>query len=138
MQKMNRGKCQLCLRRLRLNKLGEIVSHYVGGEPCPGTGFAPLEMDDARLAEMIELERQRERSLSRKIAAQFAMRANRIEPELIAQQAKSMRRLQRLEARKKRLDQWPQRFARQMELHGYGDPPPAYIMARGRKGREEG
>lgn len=127
---MPQGKCQLCLRRLRLKSSGEIVSHHKRGDHCPGSGFAPIEIDDQRLAEMAANERQRASALALKIRKQIESRANRIEPELIREQGAAAVSAHRLAARLARLNSWPERFARQMETQGYGEPPPAYIARR--------
>lgn len=127
---MQQGKCQLCLRRLRLNLSGEVVSHHKRGDHCLGSGFAPIEMDDQRLAEIAKIERQRASAIALKIRKQIDMRANRIEPELIREQCEASSEAHRLEVRLARLNNWPERFARQMETQGYGEPPPAYITER--------
>ena len=111
---MQTGKCQICGRRLRLKKSAEVAMHYRHGTACPGSGFAPIEIDDSRLAEVARNERERALNIAKEI---------RIQIEASTQANK-------LEAKLRRLNKWPERFARQMENHGYGDPPPPYIAAR--------
>lgn len=127
---MQAGKCQICLRRLRLKISGEVAKHHVAGDPCPGAGFAPIELDDERLAQMAEIEQRRADALAFDIRNQIERRANRIEPELMRRFAEASCRARKLSARLCRLASWPERFKRQMETYGYGEPPPAYIAAR--------
>ena len=127
---MPQGKCQICLRRLRLSRSGEIVSHHYRGDHCPGSAFAPIEIDDSRLAEIAAYERNRAGLLAREIQQQINRRANRIEPDLIRRQSEVSSRADKLEARLARLQSWPARFERQMQKVGYGDPPPRYIVER--------
>lgn len=127
---MQTGKCQICGRRLRLKKSAEVAMHYRHGTACPGSGFAPIEIDDSRLAEVARNERERALNIAKEIRIQIEARVNRIEPELIKRQIEASTQANKLEAKLRRLNKWPERFARQMENHGYGDPPPPDIAAR--------
>ena len=49
---MSRFTCQICNRRKSLRADGTIPRHYVQGEPCPGEGAPPLQVDDGRLREL--------------------------------------------------------------------------------------
>jgi len=46
---MSGYRCQICGRRKSLRKNGMLAHHYVGGAPCPGVGFLPIEQDDGHL-----------------------------------------------------------------------------------------
>jgi hypothetical protein len=74
--------------------------HHYRNAPCEGAGFPPIEQDDARLAELVEAS-----------------------VETAAEHKRLKRRLQRHRS-------WPERFRREMERDGYGQPPPEYLWSR--------
>jgi hypothetical protein len=131
---MQQGKCQICLRRVRVKVTGGMGHHHQNGEACLGSGFPPIEQDDGRLEEVAALEREKARGLASHIRRLIEARANRIERALMKSRNEAETRDDKLERRLRRLQKWPDRFARQMATHGYGDPPPQYIAERHARG----
>lgn len=122
--------CQICGRRRGTNKAGMILHHHVRSRVCPGTGFPPIEQDDARLSQLLEEARAIDRACTEELRALFDRRANYIDPALIDRCGAAVSLSLRLERRLARHLEWPRRFARQMERQGWGSPPPAYLIAR--------
>lgn len=123
-------RCQICGRRQGLRTNGTIRFHHVRGLVCAGAGFPPIEQEDARL------EACRDEIRRRFGVAQFGLkvlrdaRANFIPPELLAERDRLEHELERLDRRLRRHRNWPARFRRQMERHGWGQPPPRYLLER--------
>lgn len=124
-------RCQICGRRLRLNKDGAIAMHHVRSAPCPGAGHPPIEQSDARLVSLIPETDDQARAAYAEIAALTERRVNWIDPALYRIGADASRLRDRLSRRLARHRAWPERFRRQMERQGWGDPPPAYLIERG-------
>ncbi len=129
---MATGRCQICARRVRLNVRGEIAGHYHRGERCAGANYAPIEREDSQLLECARLQRAIASRLAAEIADLMDRRVNRIEPELLERYGRACATASRLERRLARHRAWPERFRRDMERHGYGYPPPAYLVERER------
>ena len=122
--------CQICGRRRNTGKGGLILHHHVRGTPCPGAGFPPIEQDDARLVEVLRWADATDAACSRELAALYDRRANYIDPALLERAGRAITMKLRLQRRLDRHRAWPQRFARQMERQGWGNPPPAYLVDR--------
>ena len=127
---MTRPRCQICGRRRGLNKAGTLLAHYVGGEPCLGAGFPPIEEDDARLAAVIEGLRDKAARRRAFVRDLLARRVNYIDPAIEDAARKAEDRADQLDRRLRRHRSWPARFAREMERQGWGSPPPAYLLSR--------
>jgi hypothetical protein len=146
-------RCQICGRRKHLRKSGVIAHHCVGGPVCPGTGYPPIEHDDARLidyAAQVDTAYQRAREAVRRLEDAST---NWIDPALIVTRGLLAGLALRIGRRLRRHREWPERYersmARQMERYGYAwaDPPPSYLVERqraaemaqaGQDGAEEG
>lgn len=135
---MSAGRCQICGRRKYLRKSGVVAHHCVGGPVCPGTGYPPIEKDDARLIDLAgqaDVAYQRVREAVNRLED---ARANWIDPRLITRRGLLAGMTLRLGRRLKRHREWPARYrrsmARQMERFGYAwsDPPPDYLLERER------
>ena len=133
---MSGYRCQICGRRKSLRKNGMVTCHYVGGAPCPGSGFPPIEHDDGCLfqrAAKAESDFQRAYDAVRRLED---ARANWIDPALFIRRAALASHAVKLERRLKRHLDWPARYrrsiARQMERQGYAwaEPPPLYLVER--------
>jgi hypothetical protein len=122
-------RCQICGRRVGTLANGNIRSHHFNSDLCEGVGHPPIEECDIRLEQIAARASEREGALISELAELFERRANWIEPRIYADLLKATTVARRLERRLRRHRSWPQRFARQMEQQGWGDPPPAY-MAR--------
>lgn len=139
---MSGYRCQICGRRKSLRKNGMVTCHYVGGAPCPGSGFPPIEHDDGCLlqrAAKAESDVQRAYDAVRRLED---ARASWIDPALLIRRAALASHAVKLERRLKRHLDWPARYrrsiARQMERQGYAwaEPPPLYLVER--EGRQFG
>lgn len=124
-------RCQICGHRKPLNRVGMIRHHHVNSAPCRGAGHLPIEQSDAALAEALADHEAIYTNASASIAALTAARANYIDPMLYTQMRSSLTEKLRLRRRLDRHRKWPERFARQMEMQGWGDPPPEYLVANG-------
>lgn len=123
-------RCQICGRRVRL-KAGEVIAHHhVRGRACPGIGHPPIERDDAALTQRAADQAELADELGRELADLYARRANFIPPDLSARYGEALTEARRLHRRLRRHRLWPERFRRQMETQGWGDPPPAYLRDR--------
>jgi hypothetical protein len=120
-------RCQICGRRLGVLSTGLIRSHHFHGQLCLGSGHAPIEECDFRLEQCATDAGEREEVLRRELAELFERRANYIEPRLYSDLRSATIEANRLGRRLQRHRSWPQRFQRQMETQGWGDPPPAYM-----------
>jgi len=123
-------RCQVCGRRIGLTQAGAIRHHHVRAVTCPGVGFPPIEQDDARLEALARETRAREVELTGQLRALYDARANFIDPALTRAICEALSAARRLEQRLARHRAWPERFNRQMERQGWGDPPPEYLRAR--------
>ena len=137
---MSGFRCQICGRRKALLKDGTVVHHCVGGPRCPGSGYPPIEHDDARLvAHAAEIKRAF-RTACEAVQRLEEQRANRIDPALIIRRWLLAGQSLRIGRRLRRHRDWPERYrrsiARQMARHGYAwaDPPPAYLVERAKSG----
>ena len=133
---MSCDRCQICARRKSLRKNGMVTRHYVGGAPCPGSGFPPIEQDDARLMRCAaDAESDFQRAYDAVGRLEDA-RTNWIDPALFIRRAALASHAVKLERRLKRHLDWPARYrrsiARQMERQGYAwaEPPPLYLVKR--------
>lgn len=133
---MTEGRCQICNRRKGLRKNGTVVHHCVGGPRCPGAGYPPIEVDDARLrgyAAEVDAAFTRACQAVRELEER---RANYIDPRLIMRRGSLAGLSLRIGRRLKRHREWPQRYRRshdrQMAKFGYAYAvqPPAYLTAR--------
>lgn len=125
------SKCQLCGRRIRERVDGRLVVHHARGDLCPGSGHPPIERDDARLAEVVEAREREAERLGRRLADLRDRRANYVAPGLIEAERRAVRDALRLRRRLDRHRRWPDRFRREMDRQGWGDPPPRYLVERG-------
>lgn len=131
---MSVGRCQICGRKKCLSKSGMIAHHCVGGPACPGTGYLPIEQDDARLVEYAAQVGAAYRNAREAVERLEEARANRIDRRLIVRRAILAGLALKIGRRLKRHRDWPERYqrsvARQMERQGYAwaDPPPAYLV----------
>lgn len=71
-----------------------------------------------------------DRECLRELASLYERRANYIDPALVERAGRAVSMKLCLERRLQRHRTWPQRFARQMERQGWGNPPPAYLLER--------
>lgn len=122
--------CQICGQRRNTGKGDLILHHHVRGAVCPGTGFPPIEQDDARLVQVLADAVALDRACARELAALFDRRANYIDPALIDRASRAVSLALQLERRLARHRAWPDRFRRQMETKGWGSPPPQYLIDR--------
>jgi hypothetical protein len=123
-------RCQICGRRKHLRKDGGIAHHHVKGDACPGIGFPPIEQSDERLASYaVEVDAAKS-DAAHELAELYIRRANYIPPELTKRYSRLVSESLRLGMRLARHRAWPERFRRQMETQGWGDPPPAYLIER--------
>ena len=122
------SRCQLCGRRLGTLKSGLIRSHHFKQTLCSGSGHWPIEECDQQLEISATLAAQREEILRLELAELFERRANWIEPRIYSDLLAASKEADRLGRRLVRHRAWPERFARQMEQQGWGDPPPAYLQ----------
>ena len=109
---MSAFRCQIGGRRKHLRKNGTVVHHCVGGPRCPGSGYPPIEHDDARL---IEYAAHVEAAYQRVYAAVRALeeaRANWIDPALIVRRGTLAGQSLRIGRRLKRHREWPDRYRR--------------------------
>jgi hypothetical protein len=116
---VNRGRCQICGRKLRVRTTGGLVSHHKAARPCAGAGSPPLELSDAFLASRIDTLKAAALELVRERKALEARRVNWIDPSLSARSSAALSEAFRLERRLKRWRELPLRRARQMEQYGY-------------------
>lgn len=126
-------RCQICGRRKGLRKDRMILHHYVGGEPCPGLGYPPIEESDARLEQYTVAVAIVASDLLGDLAALFDARANYIDPALIKRYGAASALATKIERRLERHRAWPERYRRQMERQGWGSPPPDYLIKRERE-----
>lgn len=123
------SRCQICGRRTPVSKKEMIAHHHVRGNLCAGAGFPPIEVSDARLAEVAESARQEASRISDKLLSLYEGRANWIDPALVTSAAATATHADKLTRRLERHRAWPMRFAHQMQSQGWGDPPPAYLLS---------
>lgn len=123
-------RCQVCARRIGLTRFGAIRHHHVRSEVCPGAGFPPIEQEDSRLETVLREIEAREAELTGQLRALYDARANYIDPALTRAISEALSAARRLERRLSRHRAWPERFRRQMERQGWGDPPPQYLVDR--------
>ena len=129
-------RCQLCGRRKGLRKDGGIVAHFVGGNPCLGSGHPPIELDDARLIDVAaQIDTAYDR-VSAEIRALQDRRANYIDPALIARRRQLSSLSLKISGRLRRHRAWAARYVRKfdkdmMELgYVWADKPPPYLISR--------
>ena len=122
--------CQCCGRARGVKADGTVPMHHYRNAPCEGTGFPPIEQDDARLAELVDQWAERAESARSTVAVGLYAGANRIEPELVEASVATAAEHKRLARRLQRHRSWPERFRREMERDGYGQPPPEYLWSR--------
>lgn len=122
--------CQICGRRKALKSGGVVRFHNVDLAPCPGAGFPPIEQDDTRLEQYALAVERAEREIQGELLELYDRRANFIPPELIDRLRCAGLLARRIRGRLERHRNWPARFRRQMELYGYGSPPPQYLLDR--------
>lgn len=121
-------RCQVCARRIKLKIGGAVAAHYVQGQPCHGAGYPPIEVSDERLFEVAEIAKANADHARGRLVALYESRANFIDPGLIRLYDRLSARSEKLARRLKRHRLWPQRFERQMQTQGWGEPPPAYLL----------
>lgn len=119
--------CQVCGRTVRTTKSGGLIVHHVRGAECLGSGHPPIESSDARLKSAVEIAKASARRQQDLIEKKRQQRVYFIDPLLIKQEAELWIEASRLSRRLKRHLSSKDRFLKQMETHGYGDPPPAYL-----------
>jgi hypothetical protein len=135
---MSEFRCQICGRRKHLRKSGVLAHHCVGGPVCPGTGYPPIEHDDARLIDYAAQVDTAYQKVREAVGRLEEARANWIDPSWIVRRGLLAGLTLRIGRRLKRHREWPSRYersmARQRERYGYAwaDPPPAYLIERQR------
>ena len=107
-----------------------MLYHHVRGDLCPGSGFPPLEREDARLEALSIDSAALARKLGAELIALYDARANFIPPALVQRYGDATALASRLRRRLDRHRAWPKRFANQIARQGWGDPPPAYLLER--------
>jgi hypothetical protein len=123
-------RCQICGRRTYLKKDGTVAHHHVVGAVCPGTGYPPIEHDDARLIGLASEIQARSDMIHATLRTLDQRRANWIDPALVARAHTLDAQLLKLTRRLTRHLNWPARYKRSMEKYGWAMPPPPYLVRR--------
>lgn len=133
---MTSTHCQICGRKKHLTKKGAIVFHFTRGDRCPGGGFPPIEIDDARLTTYAAELEQLAGAAAQRVRDLEERRANWIDPALISRRNQLWTDQYAVDRRLRRIQTWVARYRRaydrQMMQHGYcwAIQPPAYLVTR--------
>jgi hypothetical protein len=121
---MSPHRCQVCNRRKGLRNDGGVVMHYVGGEPCEGVGFPPIELSDAQLEAAAERARKMADDFYERQAAADREHAEKrlnspLDPQRYGPWIIASRRALRLHNRLTRWRSRERRRERQLATYGY-------------------